>query len=87
VTNPTVMTMPHRMAASPVIQAAAPNSVVAVDTTPVTTHELGIGAFLMFALFAVGALSSCFGGHVGMCGCCCSAGCTCSSCCRKTEVK
>ncbi|MDR3478713.1 MAG: hypothetical protein P4M14_11875 [Gammaproteobacteria bacterium] len=86
ITNPTVVTMPHRMSEMPVIQAAAPNSVVTVESQP-TTHELGIGAFLIFALFAVGALSSCFGGHFGMCGCCCPSGCNCSSCCKKTQVK
>lgn len=35
-----------------------------------TNNPLGIGAFIVFVLFFVGALASCFGGHFGMTCCC-----------------
>jgi hypothetical protein len=41
----------------------------AVVMNPMSTrsiHELGMGSLLVFVLFFVGALSSCFGGHYGM---------------------
>lgn len=39
-------------------------SVVTIDAK--ATNELGSASLLMFALFLVGAIASCFGGHFGM---------------------
>lgn len=41
-----------------------------VTSTPKTTTDLGIGVFMVFVLFFMGALSACLGGHCGM-NCCC----------------
>lgn len=39
---------------------------VAVVDVVVNPNKLGMGVFLIFILFALGALASCFGGHYGM---------------------
>lgn len=68
------------------------NTVVVLNTQK-ATNTLGYVSFLIFILFAVGALASCFGGYFGMvcvcnkscCGKCgCSSGnCNCSASCKK----
>lgn len=83
IANPTTIIMPP----PPGVEAVAPNSVVAVEVEPL--RNLGIGTFLVFVLFFIGALSSCFGGHVGMYGCCaksCRCGSSSCACCCKKDV-
>lgn len=70
VSNPNVVTlattdMPAQATAN---NAAQANDVVVVNAQ--TTNTMGMGAFVIFILFALGAVSSCFGGHYGMeCSC------------------
>jgi hypothetical protein len=41
-----------------------------ITSTPKTTTDLGMGTFLVFVLFFIGALSASIGGHCGMNSCC-----------------
>lgn len=60
-------------------------SAVIVNTQK-ATNTLGFVSFLVFILFAVGAISSCFGGHFGMT-CVCNKSC-CGKCgCSKLDCK
>ena len=57
--NNTTMPTAHQATTSAKISAASGNVEAA-------TNNLGISSFLVFVLFFVGALASCFGGHFGM---------------------
>lgn len=45
---------------------SAPAPKVAVMDVMMSPASMGMGAFIIFILFALGALASCFGGHYGM---------------------
>lgn len=64
--NPASLTV---VASSPriVMTAPVPSSTPKTVTNPPSVHPaIGIGAFMIFILFIIGALASCIGGHCGM---------------------
>lgn len=86
-------TQNSNMPAVTTAQKSSNTSLVVVNTQK-ATNTLGYVSFLVFILFAVSALASCFGGHYGMTcvcnkSCCGKCGCTGSACncgpsCKKT---
>lgn len=64
ITNPTPVVFSNNQL-SPVITTSTLSSKVVVNSQA-ATNNLGYSAFLIFILFFVGAISSCFGGHCGM---------------------
>lgn len=78
------ITQNTNMPAVTAVQKGANTSAVVVNTQK-ATNNLGYASFLVFILFAVGALASCFGGHFGMTcvcnkSCCGKCGCTSTVC-------
>lgn len=64
--NPTVVTLTQdKMDVMGTTKATANSPVEVVDVV-VTAGNVGMGAFIIFILFSLGALASCFGGHCGM---------------------
>jgi hypothetical protein len=63
--NPVVVTNDN---VTPAVSASTTHTDTAVVTVNAqkTTNDIGIGTFLIFILFFVGALSACFGGHCAM---------------------
>ncbi|MEO8401124.1 MAG: hypothetical protein ABI597_04915 [Gammaproteobacteria bacterium] len=64
VTHPTTVLVTPEVD-SPKLSVQEKSTVVAVDAQH-ATNILGMSTFLIFILFFVGALASCFGGHFGM---------------------
>ncbi len=64
IVNPTPVVFTNNQSV-PVISTNTSGSEVVVNNQS-ATNNLGYSAFLIFILFFVGAISSCFGGHYGM---------------------
>jgi len=64
ITNPTPVVFINNQV-SPAVTTNTSNSKVVVNSQA-ATNNLGYSAFLIFILFFIGAISSCFGGHCGM---------------------
>ena len=66
ITNPTVIVVTHDRNMPAMSQSTQNNTSVVTVNAQKATNNLGITSFLIFILFFVGAIASCFGGYFGM---------------------
>ena len=66
ITDPTSVVVTHDRNMPALSQSTQDSTSVVTVNPQKATNDLGITSLLMFVIFFVGALASCFGGHYGM---------------------
>ncbi len=66
ISDPTAVMVTYDRGMPAMSQSVQDNTSVVTVNAQKTTNDLGYTSFLIFVLFFIGAVSSCFGGHYGM---------------------